>query len=93
MITTEYTIWGSLQQFWGEERVDDKWQAELKHGDYTNTKQIRNMTTLAPEVHAYWGRAMCAFRPVFINEDDDDLPMKILFLCGSMVDHEQRGAC
>ncbi|KAJ5618699.1 hypothetical protein N7528_006810 [Penicillium herquei] len=34
-----------------------------------NTEFLANMMTLSKQVQAYWGQAMCAFRPIEINEE------------------------
>lgn len=64
--TSEF--WNCLRAFWGHAQTE-KWEAELLRGSNTiNTEFTANMMTLSKQVNAYWGCAMCAFRPVSVNE-------------------------
>jgi hypothetical protein len=64
----ESGFWRHLWTYWGQIQTE-KWEAELLQGSHTiNTEFTANMMTLSKQVHAYWGCAMCAFRPVSVNE-------------------------
>jgi len=59
----------------------EKWEAELLQGSYTiNTEFTANMMTLSKQVHAYWGCAMCAFRPVSVNEAQTEMHIALHWL-------------
>ncbi|KAJ5890158.1 hypothetical protein N7504_010968 [Penicillium tannophilum] len=61
-------FWNHLRAFWGQTQTQ-KWEAELLQSSYTiNTEFTANMMTLSKQVNAYWRCAMCAFRPVSVNE-------------------------
>ncbi|KAJ5701224.1 hypothetical protein N7488_008772 [Penicillium malachiteum] len=72
LIPTRY-----FADWWGTE-CSDKWK-EVLSSDSTdfnlgiNTEFAANMMTLNPQVHAYWRHAMCAFRPLWINEDKTEI--------------------
>jgi hypothetical protein len=63
--------WIWLKAFWGSEKVK-KWQDQITstRGDdhVMNTEQIHNLMTLSIQVQHYWDSAICAFRPIPVNE-------------------------
>ncbi|TAQ91193.1 hypothetical protein B7494_g486 [Chlorociboria aeruginascens] len=69
-----HIFWASLRLFWSEEKVAT-WEAKLfpqgihKKGQ----EEIYNLISLAPTVHALWGRGLFALKPIFESDDKKTL--------------------
>ncbi|OAX76956.1 hypothetical protein ACJ72_08750, partial [Emergomyces africanus] len=60
------SFWTTLELYWSEERIN-QWKAAVfgeKGGEACS-----NLLTLAPSVHAYWGRALFALKPLDVSDD------------------------
>ncbi|CEJ53670.1 hypothetical protein PMG11_00020 [Penicillium brasilianum] len=78
-ITTKVDpIWDWLGIFWDKEKVKT-WQQELlRNADGSmNTEFVANLMTLSVQVHEYWDSAVCAFRPISVN--DEQTSLKVAF--------------
>lgn len=75
--------WIWLKAFWGSEKVK-KWQDQIvsTRGDdhVMNTEQIHNLMTLSIQVQHYWDSAICAFRPIRVNEEKTSMEIAFHWL-------------
>ncbi|EEP81424.1 predicted protein [Uncinocarpus reesii 1704] len=71
------SFWGSLQVFWSEERIK-QWKAAV----FTerSTKACYNLITFDPLVHACWGRALFALKPLDVAEDQKSMQVQFFWL-------------
>lgn len=54
-------FWDTLRTFWNESRIKE-WESSVFEERRTET--CRNLLTLAPSVHSYWGKALSALKPL-----------------------------
>ncbi|OOQ84786.1 hypothetical protein PEBR_28856 [Penicillium brasilianum] len=79
--TVEDTVWPWLEAFWGEERVEAWKNQLLRNPDGSmNTEFTANLMTLSIQVHQYWDSAICAFRPIGVNEERTKLKVAFHWL-------------
>ena len=69
--------------FRGAERVKN-WKAAIMTGDSrqatVDTERLDNMITLNTLVYTYWDDALCAFRPISINENKTSMEVAFHWL-------------
>ncbi|KAJ5629277.1 hypothetical protein N7528_002934 [Penicillium herquei] len=70
-------IWSLLQNFWGDKKVEAWQEAIVGPNDRFDTERVTNMISLNSLVHTYWDQSLCAFRPVWVA--DDQLSMGLSF--------------
>ncbi|KAE8453349.1 hypothetical protein EG329_011417 [Mollisiaceae sp. DMI_Dod_QoI] len=73
-----YEFWNHLRVFWPEEKVTT-WEAKLFPQGILEKGQeeVYNLISLAPTVHALWGRGLFALKP--ISESDDKKTLIVQF--------------
>jgi len=73
-----YEFWSHLRIFWSEEKVT-AWEAKLfPQGIHEKGhEEVYNLISLAPTVHAIWGRGLFALKP--ISESDDKKTLTVQF--------------
>ncbi|KAJ5907783.1 hypothetical protein N7495_000465 [Penicillium taxi] len=72
-------IWSRLRMFYTREQLE-KWQDAILKGDTISTERTENLITISGPVHAYWERAICAFRPISVNEDKTSMNISFHWL-------------
>ncbi|QSS56557.1 hypothetical protein I7I53_04805 [Histoplasma capsulatum var. duboisii H88] len=71
------SFWTTLKLYWSEERIN-QWKAAVfgeKGGEACS-----NLLTLAPSVHAYWGRALFALKPLDVSDDGKSIEVQLFWL-------------
>lgn len=73
-----HTFWRNLELFWPEEKVAT-WKANVFPDGISEKGQeeVYNLISLAPNVHAMWGRGLFALKP--ISESDDKKTLMVQF--------------
>ncbi len=73
-----YKFWNYLRAFWPEKKVTT-WEAKLFPQGILEKGQeeVYNLISLAPTVHALWGRGLFALKP--ISESDDKKTLIVQF--------------
>ncbi|OQD69791.1 hypothetical protein PENPOL_c002G00700 [Penicillium polonicum] len=72
--------WPWLQAFWGEEKVNKLQSLLLSEEGTMDMERLYNRITLEIHVHRYWDRAMCALRPIWVNEDRTEMQIAFHWL-------------
>jgi hypothetical protein len=74
-----HAFWDVLRVFWSKEKVTT-WEAKLFPQGIREKGQeeVYNLISLAPTVHAIWGRGLFALKP--ISESDDKKTLIVQFL-------------
>jgi hypothetical protein len=74
-----HAFWDVLRAFWSKEKVTN-WEAKLFPQGISEKGQeeVYNLISLAPTVHAIWGRGLFALKP--ISESDDKKTLTVQFL-------------
>jgi hypothetical protein len=73
-----HEFWSYLRIFWSEEKVT-AWEAKLfpQGIGEKGLEEVYNLISLAPTVHAIWGRGLFALKP--ISESDDKKTLIVQF--------------
>ncbi|KAJ5966898.1 hypothetical protein N7501_003146 [Penicillium viridicatum] len=72
--------WPWLKAFWGEEKVNMLQSLLLSEESTMDMERLYNRITLEIHVHRYWDRAMCALRPIWVNEDRTEMQIAFHWL-------------
>ncbi|KAJ6024317.1 hypothetical protein N7540_005114 [Penicillium herquei] len=70
-------LWRLLRHFWGDKKVEAWQEAIIGANGRFDTERVTNMISLNSLVHTYWDQSLCAFRPVWVA--DDQLSMGLSF--------------
>jgi hypothetical protein len=72
-------FWSCLRAFWSEEKVT-AWETKVfpQGTGEKGQEEVYNLISLAPTVHAIWGRGLFALKP--ISESDDKKTLTVQFL-------------
>jgi hypothetical protein len=75
-----HTFWEVLKAFWSKEKVTT-WEAKLFPQGISEKGQeeIYNLISLAPTVHAIWGRGLFALKPISESDDKKTLVVQLLW--------------
>ena len=70
------SIWGTLRNFWSEERVDSWYNAIFPSG----TEVVHNLICLSPDAHKFHQKACFALEPREISDNKERLKVKFFWL-------------
>jgi hypothetical protein len=74
----QHGFWNYLRVFWSKEKVT-AWESNLfpQGIGEKGYEEVYNLISLAPTVHAIWGRGLFALKP--ISESDDKKTLTVQF--------------
>jgi hypothetical protein len=71
------SFWNIMNLFWSESRVDE-WKKAIFSDQ--RTEICRNMITLTPTAHCFWGATLFAVKPLELSSDRKSLDVQFFWL-------------